>query len=97
MASRNGRISFQGQSTDSTVNIQGITSNIPALNNVQVDLGRDITENEMRRHAAVVFIGNDIRTRFFANRDPIGKTIGVDGRPFEVVGVAKALGSVFGQ
>jgi putative ABC transport system permease protein len=97
MATRQGRISFQGQSTDNTINIQGITSNIPALNNVQVDLGRDITENEMRRHAAVAFIGNDIRTRFFANRDPIGKTIGVDGRPFQVVGVAKALGSVFGQ
>jgi putative ABC transport system permease protein len=97
MATRNGRISFQGQSTDSTVSVQGITSNIPALNNVQVDAGRDITENEMRRHAAVAFIGNDIRTRFFANRDPIGKIIGVDGRPFQVVGVAKALGSVFGQ
>ncbi len=96
-ASTQGRISFQGQSTDNTVSIQGITANIPALNNVQVDLGRGISENEVQRHATVAFIGNDIRNKFFADRDPIGKTIQVDGVPFEVVGTAKALGSVFGQ
>jgi putative ABC transport system permease protein len=97
MADRNGRISFQGQSTDSSIDIEGITANVPELNNVQVDEGRPISPNETRRHAAVAFIGADIRTRFFENRDPIGKFIQVDGVPFEVVGVAKSLGSVFGQ
>lgn len=94
---RNGRVSYRGQSTDSTISIQGITANIPALNNVQVDEGRPISPNEVRRHAAVAFIGSDIRDRFFQNRDPIGKTIQVDSVPFEVVGVAKTLGSVFGH
>jgi len=97
MASTNGRISFHGESTDNTVNIQGITANIPALNNVQVDAGRGITDEEVHRHANVAFIGHDITNRFFANRDPVGKTIEVDGVPFEVVGTAKELGSVFGQ
>jgi putative ABC transport system permease protein len=45
----------------------------------------------------VAFIGNDIRTRFFEGKDPLGKTIAVEGRPYEVIGVAKALGSVFGN
>ena len=97
MADRNGRISFQGQSTDNSINIEGITANVPDLNNVQVDEGRPISQNEARRHASVVFIGSDIRKRFFEDRDPIGKFIQVDGVPFEVVGVAKSLGSVFGQ
>ena len=97
MAETQGRVSFQGQSTDNTIDIQGITANIPDLNNVQVDAGRGISENEVQRHATVVFIGNDIRKRFFVDRDPVGKTIQIDGVPFEVVGVAKALGSVFGQ
>lgn len=97
MADRNGRISFQGQSTDSSIDIEGITANVPELNNVQVDEGRPISPNEARRHAAVAFIGSDIRKRFFEDRDPIGKFIQVDGVPFEVVGVAKSLGSVFGQ
>jgi putative ABC transport system permease protein len=97
MAERNGRVSFQGKSTDSSISIQGVTANIPALNNVQVDEGREISPTEVQRHAPVVFIGSDIRKRFLEGRDPIGKTIQVDGVPFEVIGVAKSLGSVFGQ
>jgi putative ABC transport system permease protein len=96
-ASTQGRISFQGQSTDNTVGIQGVTANIPALNNVQVDAGRGLTETEVQHRAMVAFIGHDIKNRFFENRDPIGKTIQVNGVPFEIVGAAKELGSVFGQ
>jgi putative ABC transport system permease protein len=79
------------------VNIQGVTENIPAINNVQVDVGRSITYEEVRRHAPVAFIGNDLRAKFFEGKDPIGKTISVEGVPYEVVGVAKTLGSVFGN
>ena len=61
------------------------------------DVGRSITYEEVRRHAPVAFIGNDIRNRFFEGKDPIGKIISVEGNPYEVVGVAKALGSVFGN
>jgi len=97
ITSTQGRVSFGGQSTDNTVNIQGITANIPALNNIQVDEGRGISDEEVQRHVRVAFIGHDIKNRFFENRDPIGKAIEVDGVPFEVVGSAKELGSVFGQ
>ena len=96
MASRNARVSYKGISQEQ-VNVQGITDNIPAINNVQIGLGRGITYEEVRRHGAVAFVGNDIRERFFAGVDPIGKVIAVEGKPYEVVGVAKTLGSVFGQ
>jgi putative ABC transport system permease protein len=42
-------------------------------------------------------IGNDVKNEFFPDREPVGKVISVDGRQFEIIGVAKALGSVFGQ
>ncbi len=45
----------------------------------------------------MAFIGNDLRTRFFEGVDPVGKVIQVEGAQYEVVGVAKALGSVFGS
>jgi putative ABC transport system permease protein len=45
----------------------------------------------------VAFIGNDLYTRFFEGQDPEGKTISVEGQPYQVVGVAQALGSVFGN
>jgi putative ABC transport system permease protein len=95
-AGQNAPVSFQGQ-TLTGVYVEGITDNIPAIGNIQVEFGRAISQTEIRRHAPVVFIGNDIRTKFFEDRDPVGKTIQVDGVPYEVVGTAKAQGSVFGQ
>ena len=96
MASRRARVSFKGDSMED-VDLQGITDNIPSINNVQVDIGRGITYEEVRRHAPVAFIGNDLRTRFFEGKDPLGKMVAVEGIPYEVVGVAKTLGSVFGN
>jgi len=96
MTQRQARVAFKGNSVLG-VTVNGITDNIPAINHVQVGLGRGITYDEVRRHMPVAFIGNDIFTRFFDGRDPLGKTISIEGDPYEVVGVAQALGSVFGQ
>jgi putative ABC transport system permease protein len=96
MAQRNARVSAKGDSVLG-VDVEGVTENIAAINNVQIDTGRGITYEEVRRHAPVVFLGNDLRNRFFEGRDPIGKFIEIEGNPYEVVGAAKALGSVFGN
>ena len=96
MASRNARISYK-QDSVLGVDTQGVTDNIAAINNVQIDSGRAITYEEVRRRAAVAVIGNDLRTRFFEGREAVGKFIEIEGTPYEVVGCAKALGSVFGQ
>ena len=96
MVSRRRRVSHKGDSM-ARVEVQGITDNIPAISNVGVAMGRAIVGQEVRRHAPVAFIGNDLKTRFFEGVDPIGKTIQIEGNPYEVIGVAKGLGSVFGQ
>ena len=96
MAQRRATIKVKNEAMDD-VNIQGVTDNIPVINNVQVDSGRSITYEEVRRHAPVAFIGNDVRVKFFEGKDPIGKTVSIEGIPYEIIGVAKALGSVFGN
>ena len=53
--------------------------------------------NDDSKHISVAFIGNDLKEQFFPNVDAVGKTIAINGRPFEVIGVAKTLGAVFGQ
>jgi putative ABC transport system permease protein len=45
----------------------------------------------------VVFLGADLKERFFPNFDPIGKIIAIDGLPFQVIGSAQSKGSLFGQ
>jgi putative ABC transport system permease protein len=79
------------------VQLQGVTPNIGIITNVQPVEGRFISEIENQRRLMVAFIGNDVKEKFFAGINPIGKTIEAQGRQFQVIGVAKAKGSVFGQ
>lgn len=80
-----------------SVDLEGITANIPSLTDIEAGSGREISEAEVRRHAPVAFVGNDVAEKFFSGADPVGKSIKVDGVSYEIVGVAKAKGTVFGQ
>jgi putative ABC transport system permease protein len=95
-ANRGGRVTYNGDLIDG-VGLQGLTANSGIMSNTQVASGRYFTDTEDQRHMEVVFIGMDIQNRFFTGTDSIGKTIAIDGRPFEVVGVAQSKGSLFGQ
>jgi putative ABC transport system permease protein len=78
------------------VSLQAITTNVIEIQNKDIAEGRPFTESEETSHRTVCFIGSDVADRFFPTRSPIGQKIKIDGRPFEVVGVAKSLGTVFG-
>ncbi len=86
-----------GTNLAEAVQVQGVTPNVGIVTNVQTAMGRFLTDTENERRVPVAFIGEDIRERFFEGVDPIGKTIAIEGRPFEVIGVAKPQGSLFGQ
>ena len=79
------------------IGLVGVTANIGLIRNMQTAAGRFISDGDDRRHLLVAFIGNDIRERFFPNVDPVGKVIDIQGRPFEVIGTAAPLGTVFGE
>ncbi len=96
VANRSAPVRY-GSNLAEAVALQGVTSNVGVVTNVQTAMGRFLTDTEDERRVAAAFIGEDIRARFFEGVDPIGKVIAVEGRPFEVVGVAKAQGSMFGQ
>ena len=93
---RGVKVTYAGDLVDGVV-LMGASPATLSMSNTQVELGRMYTDVEDERHMSVTFIGADLKGRFFPNADPIGKIIQIDGRPFEVVGVAKAKGSVFGQ
>jgi putative ABC transport system permease protein len=79
------------------VTLGGASPNIAVVSNYQVDEGRFFTDIEDQRRLTVCFLGKDLKDRFFPSANPIGKIIHVEGRQFEIVGVAKARGSVFGN
>ncbi len=86
-----------GKDTMDNVQVQGYSPNMAVITNIEAVDGRFFSEVENARKANVVFIGNDLKQQFFPNSSPVGQTIDVAGVPFEVVGVSKIKGSVFGQ
>ncbi len=86
-----------GGTTVEDIRLRGVTPNMVNIEPLKVAAGRYISESDNNRHLPVAFIGHDLKEAFFPNVDPIGKIIDIEERPFEVVGVAVAQGSVFGQ
>jgi putative ABC transport system permease protein len=95
-AQRGAKVTYGTDLVDGVI-LQGLTANSGIMTNTQIDTGRFFTDIEDQRHLAVAFLGADVKERFFPNTDAIGKIVGIDGQPFEVIGTAKAKGSVFGQ
>jgi putative ABC transport system permease protein len=79
------------------VEMTGATPNFAIISNIQTSTGRFFTDIDDQHKANVAFIGEDIREKFFTGLDPIGKTILLEGRPFQVIGAARKRGSAFGS
>ncbi|MDQ6663379.1 MAG: ABC transporter permease [Acidobacteriota bacterium] len=95
-SSRNVTVHY-GTERVERVELDGNSANIGVIANQEVESGRFLVDSEDRRRMPVVFIGNDIKQKVFAKVDPLGKTLDIEGNRFEVVGVAKAKGNIFGQ
>ena len=80
------------------VNLFGVEEAYAREGQVDLHLGRFFTDEESRRRAPVVVIGAEIEKGLFANVDPIGKVINVDGHEYEVIGtMLRPAASFFGE
>jgi putative ABC transport system permease protein len=86
-----------GKELMENVGLQGASPNMGVISNLEAEEGRFLSETENDRRMNAAFIGHDIKDQLFPNASPIGRSISIGGLPFQVVGVAKAKGSVFGQ
>ena len=91
-----GRTKANGQTVEDTT-IYGVTANIGDMKTEGPAAGRYITDVDNEHRSFVALIGSDVADRLFPGTDPIGKELDVDGRPYEIVGVGKPIGTVLGQ
>ena len=91
-----GRTKANGQTVEDTT-VFGVTANIGDMKTDGPASGRYITDTDNQHRSLVALIGTDVAEKLFPGIDPIGKELDVDGRPYEVVGVGKKIGTVLGQ
>ena len=91
-----GKVRVGSQSVEDT-SIRGVTANIGEIDIEEPIEGRYISDGDDHNRAMTTMIGNDLANKLFPYVDPIGRDVWVDGRPFTVVGIAKPIGTVFGQ
>jgi putative ABC transport system permease protein len=77
--------------------VMGVTADYAEMRSINVAAGRMLLEADDLHRAPVCVIGADVVKKFFSNVDPIGKTIRAGTHAYQVVGVAEAIGSAFGQ
>jgi putative ABC transport system permease protein len=79
------------------IHISATTPNIADIERIEVSEGRYFNKGDEDSRRNVTFIGADVVDKLFPTSNPLGQTIRIDGRPFQVIGIGKAKGSVFGQ
>jgi putative ABC transport system permease protein len=80
------------------VNLFGVEEAYARQGQVDLHLGRFFTDLENRHRMPVAVIGQDLEKGLFANVDPIGKPILVDGHEFTIVGtMLRPAASMFGD
>ena len=93
--SSNEVIQTGAKSTSSS--ISGVTSDFLVVRSFEIAKGRFINEQDMKGAKNVVVIGPDLEEKLFNEREGLGKRIRIKDQSFEIVGVMKPKGAVFGS
>lgn len=79
------------------VQVKATSQNIAEIEKIEASEGRYFLNIEDETRKFVCFIGSETAEKLFPTTNPLGQTIKIDGRSFQVIGVGKELGSAFGQ
>jgi putative ABC transport system permease protein len=90
------KVKYRGESTNSNVTICGGTPEYPANNTHYINLGRNLSYEDVKVGRNVVVIGYAIAETLFPFTDPIEKVIKLDGHKYRVIGVFEQKTSAMG-
>jgi putative ABC transport system permease protein len=86
-----GRVKVQG------LTLVGTNEHFLTANAYTLGYGRMLSPEDVALARHVTVVGTAIQKKLFQNESPIGKTIKVNEKPYQIVGVMAEKGSSFGQ
>jgi len=96
LGTANGTIKYNEESSTDTI-IRGWTPSMAPIYDLDIIMGRVLTDADMENTSSVAIIGHDILDNLMPGADPIGKDIRVNGQTYTVIGVGKKEGKTLGQ
>ncbi len=87
-------VKYEGHVAKNTI-LEGDTFDTKEVYDYGVAKGRWFTQTEDEQRMPVIVIGNDTANELFAETDPIGKEINIEGELFTVVGVSEKKKDAF--
>lgn len=94
MAMGMGRVEAEGLGR--SINIFGVTSEMPAVWRFSVAQGSFLPAEDVHRTMPVVVLGPKVKRELFGDRNPLGQVVRIVGYRFRVVGVMEVKGQVLG-
>lgn len=91
-----GNLKYRDQKLSNAF-VMGSTYNLIDIMDIEVAQGRFHAQEDDLARRRVVFIGEQVRVSLFEGLDPIGRTLKLNGIKYDVIGIAKKMGSMFGQ
>jgi putative ABC transport system permease protein len=86
---------INGRSRLPSVTIAGRESGWMNYSSAIIVAGHDMLENDARASAPVVLLSEPLAETMFGALDPIGRSLRINGKPFQVVGVFRMTENVF--
>ena len=93
---RNAGALVKHRADEISATLRGISPEIHTVLAEDLEAGREITDYDVRQSRRVAVVGADIVENLYPVVDPLGRTISVNGREFEVVGIGAARGAILG-
>jgi putative ABC transport system permease protein len=89
-------IRFEGHSVERVI-VRGVEPEyVSAVPIFSVANGRFITNYDVEHASPVVVLGHNVAESLFPDRDPLGKFVRLNGKPYEVIGVFEPYPGLFG-
>ena len=87
----------QSNSKSLNISIAGVTPEFLEVRSFEVEKGRFISNGDVKSARSFVVIGPDLKEEFFSGKSALGKKIRIKDHTYEIIGILKPKGAVFGS
>jgi putative ABC transport system permease protein len=91
------RVIYGDLETDPNIIVRGGNAEFIENNAFTMEEGRNISAEDVQFKRNVVVLGKDVQVELFPNEAPLGKTVRIDGRPYQVIGLLEKKGQILGS